>query len=144
MVKNLDDGCLSDRASFEVLHSVLAGQGDGFDLGDGAVVATCNLAFLHVGARGKVDHVAYEDFDRHIASVTLIDPLFNFLEAAALGDIEHEKAGSASVHILVDVLVVALPPWHIKVHDFVLISVVDVVSRFDVQLCRLLVFDDSA
>jgi len=44
----------------------------------------------------------------------------------------------------VDIFVVPLLAWHVKVDDLVLVRVVDVVRCLDMQLCRLFVFDDCA
>jgi hypothetical protein len=43
-----------------------------------------------------------------------------------------------------DVFVVTLFAWHVKVHDFVLVRIVDVVCGLEVQLGRFFVFNNGA
>ena len=88
---------------------------------------------LRVGSLSQVDHVADEDLDGDIAAITLIDPLLDLLETASLRNVEHKEASGAAVYILVDVFVVAFAPWHVKVNDLVLVSIIDVVSCLDVK-----------
>jgi hypothetical protein len=43
-----------------------------------------------------------------------------------------------------NVFVVTLLAWHVKVHDFVLVRIVNVVSGLEVQLGRFFVFNNGA
>ena len=144
MVENLHNGGFPNRASLKVLHSILASEGNRFYFGDRIVVDRGTLVFLHIRATSKVYHIADKDLDRNVTSVTFVDPLLNFLKTAALRDVEHEEAGRAAIHVLVNVFVVSLSTWHVEVNYFVLVGVVDVVRCLDMQLCRFLVLDHSA
>ena len=145
MVKHLNDRSFTNRAGFEVLHSVLARQCDCLHLRDRVVASSssCLVLLLSVRSLSQVDHVAYEDLDGDIAAITLVDPLLDLLETASFCDVEHKEASCTAVDILVDVFVVTLATWHVKVNYLVLVRVIDVVSCLDVKLGRLLVLDDG-
>jgi len=82
----------------------------------------------------EVYHVSDKNLDGHFALLTLLDPLLNFFEALALSDVEHKEDGSRADSVFVDVLVVALLAWHVEVDNFVLVSIVNVVGRLQMQL----------
>jgi hypothetical protein len=92
----------------------------------------------------EINHVADEDLNGHFTPVTLIDPLFDLLEARSLGDVEHEEDSCGTINVLVNVLVVPLLAWHVEVDDLVLVSIVDVIGSLDVQFCRLFILHDSS
>lgn len=149
MIKHLDNGGLADRACLKVLHAIFAGQGNRLNLRHGVVVGGGSgrraLTFLHLWAtRGQIDHVTDENFNRALTALAFVDPLLDLFETAALCDVEHEEAGCAAVHVLVDIFMVPLASWHVKVDDFVLVCIVDVVSRLNMQLSGLLVLHDRA
>ena len=147
MIEHLDDGRLANRAGLKVLHAVLASHCDGFNLshrvlaGEG-VFATRGLSFVR--SSGQVNHVANKDFDRNIAPLTFVDPLLNLLKRVSFGDVEHEQHSCGAIYVLMDVFVVSLLAWHVKVYNFVLVSIIDVVGRLDVQLRGLFVFHHCA
>ena len=137
MVKHLNDRSLSNRASLEVLHAVLASEGDCLHLCHRVIASssTSLVLLLSVRSLSQVDHVTDKDLNRDIAAVTLIDPLFNLLETASLCDVEHEEASGTAIDILMDVFVVTFAPWHVEVNYLVLVSVIDVVSCLDMKFC---------
>ena len=137
VVEHLNDRSLSNRASLEVLHAVLASEGDRLHLRDRVVTGGGPrlVLLLSVGPGGQVDHVADEDLDGDIAAITLINPLLDLFETASLRNIEHEEASGAAIDILMDVFVVTFAPWHVEVNYLVLVSVIDVVSCLDMKFC---------
>ena len=134
MIKHLDDRCLTDRASLEVLHAIFTGEGNRLNLRHMVRVGCCTgLVLLGRWCLGQVDHVSNENFYRNVAAVTFVDPLLDFLKTASLSDVEHVEAGRAAVDVLMDVFVMALPTWHVEIHNFVLVGIVDVIGCFDMQ-----------
>lgn len=145
MIEHLHDRRLPDRASLEIFHSILPSKCDRLDLRD-KVSPERRLSFLNHGlllGLCKVYHVSDQNFDRYLALLALLNPLFHFFEALAFGDIEHKENGSRTNCVFVNVLVVALLAWHVEVYDFVLVSVIDVVGRLEMQLGRFFVFHNG-
>lgn len=145
MIKHLNDRRLPDRASLEIFHSILSSKRDRLDLRD-KVSPERWLSFLYHGlllGLSKVYHVSDQNFDRYLALIALLNPLLHFFEALAFGDIEHEENGSRTNGVFVDVFVMALLAWHVEVYNFVLVSVVDVVGRLEMELGRFFVFHNG-
>ena len=131
MVEHLHNGGIANRARLEVLHAVLARHCNCLDLvdwvGHHGLIATSLGLLLHC-SRSQIDLVAYKDLDGHITPIALVDPLLHLFETASLVDAEHEKTGCGSVDVLMDILVVALLPRHIEVHDLVLVRIIYIVG----------------
>ena len=150
MIEDLDDAAFADRAGLEILHTVLAGEVDGLDPGDGID----NLrAFL--GALQDIHLIPDENFDRRLAGpFTFTDPLLDSFEGRPLTDVEQVNDRGRPIHILMDVFVVAFLAGHIEVDDLVLVGIVDVegcLSRYnivrtylDVELTRFLVLNHTS
>jgi hypothetical protein len=90
VVKHLDDACLSNAASLEILHSIFSGKVNGFDLGNWVGNKVSFLASLCLGSLLKeVYLVSNKNFDGNLASsLALSDPLFDPLEAGSFGHIK--------------------------------------------------------
>ena len=140
MIKDLNNTCLSNGARFEIFHSIFSGQINSFHLGHRIAhlrcLFVCKSLVCFLALRLEyVNFITYKNFNGDFTgSLAFCYPLFNSFKSGSLCHIKEIYYRGRPIYIFMNILMVSFFAWHIEIHNFILVGIIDVKSGLHEKL----------